>query len=97
MISITAVIRSRVGEEEAMKRALLDVARHVHEAGPDTRAFFVSQDAGDARTFGLGKLYRRMGKREQASEHLTIATTMYREMGMTYWLEQAQGHSASST
>ncbi len=44
---------------------------------------------------GLGKLYRRMGKREQASEHLTIATTMYREMGMTYWLEQAQGHSAS--
>jgi hypothetical protein len=39
--------------------------------------------------FGLGKLYRRTGKREQAREHLTTATTMYREMGMTYWLEQA--------
>jgi tetratricopeptide (TPR) repeat protein len=38
---------------------------------------------------GLGKLYRRTGKREQAREHLTAATTMYREMGMTYWLEQA--------
>jgi tetratricopeptide (TPR) repeat protein len=38
---------------------------------------------------GLGKLYRRMGKREQAQEHLTTATTMYREMGMMYWLEQA--------
>jgi tetratricopeptide (TPR) repeat protein len=38
---------------------------------------------------GLGKLYRRTGKREQAQEHLTTATTMYREMGMTYWLEQA--------
>jgi len=37
---------------------------------------------------GLGKLYRRTGKREQAQEHLTTATTMYREMGMTYWLEQ---------
>jgi class 3 adenylate cyclase/tetratricopeptide (TPR) repeat protein len=38
---------------------------------------------------GLGKLYRRTGKREQALEHLTTATTMYREMGMTYWLEKA--------
>ena len=38
---------------------------------------------------GLGKLYRRTGKREQAQEHLTTATTMYREMGMMYWLEQA--------
>ena len=34
---------------------------------------------------GLGKLYRRTGKREQAQEHLTTATTMYREMGMAYW------------
>jgi class 3 adenylate cyclase/tetratricopeptide (TPR) repeat protein len=39
---------------------------------------------------GLGKLYRRTDKREQAKEHLTIATTMYREMGMTYWLEKAE-------
>jgi tetratricopeptide (TPR) repeat protein len=38
---------------------------------------------------GLGKLYRRTGQRERAHEHLTTATTMYREMGMTYWLEQA--------
>jgi hypothetical protein len=27
---------------------------------------------------------------QQAQEHLTTATTMYREMGMTYWLEQAE-------
>jgi hypothetical protein len=39
---------------------------------------------------GLGKLYRRTGKREQAREHLTTATTMYREMEMTYWLEKAE-------
>jgi len=39
---------------------------------------------------GLGKLYRRTGKPEQAREHLTTATTMYREMGMTYWLEKAE-------
>ena len=39
---------------------------------------------------GLGKLYRRTGQREQAQEHLTSAAAMYREMGMTYWLEQAE-------
>ena len=39
---------------------------------------------------GLGKLYRRTGKRQEAQEHLTTATTMYREMGMTYWLEKAK-------
>jgi tetratricopeptide (TPR) repeat protein len=39
---------------------------------------------------GLGRVYRRKGKREQAREHLATATTMYREMGMTYWLEQAE-------
>ncbi len=39
---------------------------------------------------GLGKLYRRTGTREQAQEHVATATTMYRDMGMTYWLEQAE-------
>jgi DNA-binding SARP family transcriptional activator/tetratricopeptide (TPR) repeat protein len=38
---------------------------------------------------GLGKLYGHTGKRQEAQEHLTTATTMYREMGMTYWLEKA--------
>jgi hypothetical protein len=39
---------------------------------------------------GLGKLYLRTDKREQTQEHLATATTMYREMGMTYWLERAE-------
>jgi DNA-binding SARP family transcriptional activator len=39
---------------------------------------------------GLGKLYRRTDKREQAHEHLTTATTMYREMDMRFWLEQVE-------
>src|SRR5262245_30678083 len=39
---------------------------------------------------GLGTLYRRTGKREQAQEHLTTATTMYREMAMRVYLEQAE-------
>jgi tetratricopeptide (TPR) repeat protein len=40
--------------------------------------------------FGLGKLYEKTNKREQAREHLTTAITMYREMDMQFWLEQAQ-------
>ena len=39
--------------------------------------------------FGLGKLYRRTDKREQAREHITNATTMYRELDMGFWPEQA--------
>ena len=46
--------------------------------------------------FGLGKLYRRTGTREQAREHLTTATTMYREMDMRSWLEQAEADQSPS-
>jgi tetratricopeptide (TPR) repeat protein len=37
---------------------------------------------------GLGRLYRRAGRREEAQEYLTTATAMYGDMGMTYWREQ---------
>ena len=30
------------------------------------------------------------GQGERAGGHLTSATTMYREMGMTYWLENTE-------
>jgi len=39
---------------------------------------------------GLGKLYGRTGKRQEAQEHLTTAATMYGEVDMGFWLEQAQ-------
>jgi tetratricopeptide (TPR) repeat protein len=38
---------------------------------------------------GLGTLHLRAGDGTRAREHLTIAVTMYREMGMTFWLEKA--------
>jgi len=37
-----------------------------------------------------GKFYRLTSKRQQAHEHLTPVTTMYREMDMRFWLEQAE-------
>ena len=39
---------------------------------------------------GLAKLYRSGTRHEGAQEHLATATTMYREMDMRYWLEQAE-------
>ena len=44
----------------------------------------------------LGKLYRRTDKRSQAQEHLATATAMYRDMGMTYWLEKAATETRDS-
>jgi len=39
---------------------------------------------------GFGTLYRRSGRRGESDKHFATATTMYREMGMTYWLEQTE-------
>jgi tetratricopeptide (TPR) repeat protein len=38
---------------------------------------------------GLGELFHRTGDGAKAHEQLTVAASMYREMGMTFWLEQA--------
>jgi len=39
---------------------------------------------------GLGSLRARMGKGEQARDHLTTASTMYRGMDMRFWLDRAE-------
>jgi DNA-binding SARP family transcriptional activator/class 3 adenylate cyclase len=45
--------------------------------------------------FGLGKLYLHTGRRKQARDLLASATTTYRDIGMTYWLEQAEAVNRS--
>jgi class 3 adenylate cyclase/tetratricopeptide (TPR) repeat protein len=44
---------------------------------------------------GLAKLYRDAGARDQCHVHATSATTMYRELGMTFWLDRAQTELAT--
>jgi hypothetical protein len=39
---------------------------------------------------GLGTLYAATGQREQARTELSTAIELYRAMGMTFWLPQAQ-------
>jgi hypothetical protein len=43
---------------------------------------------------GLGRLYRRTDRSEQAQDHLATAAAMYGEMGMRFWLEQADAAMA---
>jgi tetratricopeptide (TPR) repeat protein len=39
---------------------------------------------------GLGKLSRCTGRQQEAQKHLTTAMALYRDMGMRFWLEQAE-------
>lgn len=40
--------------------------------------------------FGLGTLHRREGQRAKAEEHLGVATALYREMNMAFWLARVE-------
>lgn len=39
---------------------------------------------------GLGTLYAKSNRREQARTELSAAVTLYRAMDMTFWLPQAE-------
>ena len=82
-----------------------EVAEHEAEAiqlaEPTHHAFTIGLAHTAAGTLhplhlGLAKLYRRTGKREHAQEHLTTATTMYRQMDMRFYLEQAEAELRES-
>ena len=38
----------------------------------------------------LAQLHRRAGQRDRAHSHLATAVSMFRDMAMPYWLDQAQ-------
>jgi tetratricopeptide (TPR) repeat protein len=39
---------------------------------------------------GLGNLHKQTGQRVRAREHLSMATALFREMSMKFWLEKAE-------
>jgi hypothetical protein len=39
---------------------------------------------------GLGRLYRQLGRQDEARAELQTAVTMLREMGMAHWLPEAE-------
>jgi tetratricopeptide (TPR) repeat protein len=93
--------RGERGYEAWALRLLAEIA--AHPRGPDVEA--ARAHYGAAMTLatelgmrplvahchlGLGKLYRRTGDYAKAQEHFTTATTMYREMDMTFWVEKVE-------
>jgi tetratricopeptide (TPR) repeat protein len=46
--------------------------------------------------FGLGKLYRRSGSRDDAQQHFDMAAALYRDMGMAFWLRELEAESSRS-
>ena len=46
---------------------------------------------------GLGKPYRTVGRMDAARSELATAVDMVREMGMTYWLPEAEVPDAADT
>jgi quinol monooxygenase YgiN len=51
MLTITAVIRAKKGQEDTMRSALLEVAENVRLSEPNTIGFFVSQDPANPTVF----------------------------------------------
>ena len=93
--------RGQRGDEARALRLLGEVASHPDPPDVETseahyrQAMSLADELGMRPLvahchLGLGKLYRRTGKRQEAQEHLSTATTMYREMDMRFWLEQAE-------
>jgi tetratricopeptide (TPR) repeat protein len=93
--------RGERGVEGQLLRLLGDIAAHPDRVEVDVAEAHYHQALALAEALGLrpllahchlglGKLDRRTGKGEQAQEHLRTATTMYREMDMRFWLEQAE-------
>jgi class 3 adenylate cyclase/tetratricopeptide (TPR) repeat protein len=89
------------GNEAWVLRLLGEIAAHADP--PDLPSALVHYGRALARAdelgmrplaahchLGLGKLCHRTGDVAKAREHLTTAATMYREMGMGFWLEKAE-------
>ena len=97
---LTAV-RGELEAEGHVLRLLGDIAAHPDRFEVDTaeehyrQALALAEELGlrplKARChLGLGVLHRRAGKGQPARECLTTAVTMFGEMDMQFWLEQAQ-------
>ena len=72
MLTITAIIRAKRGEEATMRQALLDVAAHVAANEPETHGFFVSVDGADPCVFTT---YERFSNQAAMDRHNNSAAT----------------------
>jgi class 3 adenylate cyclase/tetratricopeptide (TPR) repeat protein len=94
--------QSERGHEAWARRLLGEIAAHadplqMDEAESHYNAALARADELGMRPLaahchlGLGSLYRKVGRNEQAQVELASAAEMYRAMEMTYWLARAEG------
>ena len=101
----SAVELSRKHQERANEATALRVLAEVRALGDPVEATSAATHYADSLALaeelgmrplvahchlGLGKLYRRRGAPHQARDHLAIALTMYHEMNLRSWPEQAE-------
>jgi hypothetical protein len=75
-----------VGEAETRYREALEPAEALELRPPQAHC-----------RLGLGSLYRRAGRLEQARTELSAAVELYRSMEMTFWLPRAETELAQAT
>ena len=89
------------GNEAWALRLLGEIASHpdppdVHEAEAHYRQALALADELGMRPLlahcrlGLGTLYSKVGRRDEARAELAAAIDLYRSMDMTFWLPQAE-------
>jgi class 3 adenylate cyclase/tetratricopeptide (TPR) repeat protein len=94
--------------EGQLLRLLGDIAAHPDRVEVDTaeahyrQALALAEELGLRPLkahchLGLGALYRRTGKRQQAQEYLANAVALYCGMDMRFWLEQAEAEMRELT
>jgi len=71
MLTITAIIRTKRGQEATMRQALLDVAENVRANEPTTIGFYVSQDLQNPCVFTT---YERFVDQAAMDRHNTSET-----------------------
>jgi class 3 adenylate cyclase/DNA-binding SARP family transcriptional activator len=80
-----AIALRLLGDIAARRGSLKEAESHFHNALARAEQIGMRPLVAHCH-LGLSKVYLRTDKRNQARDHLAVATTMYRDMGMTYWL-----------
>ena len=106
-----ALALAAVGDERGSRGWALRLAAEIErEQGPESaeqaaahyrEALAIAEDLGMHPLkahghLGLGKLYRAVGRPEHARAELSTAVAMLGEMGMTFWLPEAEAALAQA-
>jgi quinol monooxygenase YgiN len=73
MMTITAIIRAKVGHADTVKRALLDVIESVRRDEPDTINYYIAQSAEDPNLFTTFERFRDQTAMERHNKSAAVA------------------------